>query len=199
MYGDLSKRGVVEYHARWRTLEPTPRMGASIDTLHGTFEQFACDIRHGAACVTAPVHRPVPVQNGIVRPVGSQTLPACAAIPAAETRLPPCPPAEPPVRLEHGVARGPIARGLPSLPRCGSCLPAPQPIPAETGIATLMNPAFVPAHDEGELSLGVKLLFESGVYTLPDEGRAAVSEVADNAAAAGRAQNRRVVIAVQAN
>ena len=143
---------------------------------------------------------------------------------------------------------------------CTTAPPTRQPNPIETKIGTLKNLGFVPVNDEWELSLGVKLLFESDVYTLSDEGRSAVSEVAvglgkigitrvrveghtdnvgsakynlrlserraesvaqwiaqagwrggvierkgygadkpvaDNGAAAGRAQNRRVVIAVQ--
>ena len=143
---------------------------------------------------------------------------------------------------------------------CATLPPPHQPSPTETKIATLKNLGFVPANEEWELSLGVKLLFELDVDTLSDEGRAAVSEVAaelgkigitrvrveghtdnvgsakynvrlserraesvaqwvahaglrkdaierkgygadkpvaDNATAAGRAQNRRVVIAVQ--
>ena len=145
---------------------------------------------------------------------------------------------------------------------CATAPPPPQPSPAATKIATLKNLGFVPANEEWELSLGVKLLFELDVDTLSDEGRAAVSAVAvelgrigitrvrveghtdnigtakynvrlserraesvaqwvahagfredaierkgygaikpvaDNATAAGRAQNRRVVIAVQAD
>jgi outer membrane protein OmpA-like peptidoglycan-associated protein len=54
----------------------------------------------------------------------------------------------------------------------------PPPSAALTKITTLKTLGFVPANDEWELSLGVKLLFESDVSTLSSEGRAAVSEVA---------------------
>ena len=145
---------------------------------------------------------------------------------------------------------------------CTTPPPARQPDPIETRVAALRHLGFVSANDEWELSLGVKLLFESDVHTLSDEGRAAVAGVAaelgkigiarvrveghtdnvgsakynarlsqlraetvaqwiaqagwsedaierrgygaekpiaDNTTAAGRAQNRRVVIAVQVN
>ena len=139
---------------------------------------------------------------------------------------------------------------------------ASAPPSKETKIATLKKVGFTPAGaaDSWEISLGVKLLFDSDVDSLSDDGRAAVSDlsrtlrelgidrirvdghtdnvgtdkynaalsmrraesvaqylrgvgwrddsierrgfgadkpVADNATAAGRAQNRRVVIAVQ--
>jgi outer membrane protein OmpA-like peptidoglycan-associated protein len=45
-------------------------------------------------------------------------------------------------------------------------------------IAALKNLGFAPANDGWELKLGVKLLFESNVDTLSDEGRSAVAEVA---------------------
>ncbi len=56
--------------------------------------------------------------------------------------------------------------------------PPPPPNAALTKITALKTLGFVPANDEWELSLGVKLLFESDVSTLSSEGRAAVSEVA---------------------
>jgi outer membrane protein OmpA-like peptidoglycan-associated protein len=139
------------------------------------------------------------------------------------------------------------------------CASAPPP-PKDAKVATLKKAGFTPAANGWEISLGVKLLFDSDVDTLSDDGRAAVADlsrtlrevgverirvdghtdnvgsekynaglslrraesvaahlrtvgwgddaierrgfgadkpVADNATAAGRAQNRRVVIAVQ--
>ncbi|HEU5297164.1 MAG TPA: OmpA family protein [Burkholderiaceae bacterium] len=139
------------------------------------------------------------------------------------------------------------------------CATAPPPPTKEARIATLKKVGFTPAGDGWEISLGVKVLFDSDVDTLTNDGRAAVSDlsrtlrevgverirvdghtdnvgsdkynaglslrraesvaqhlrvvgwrddaierrgfgadkpVADNATAAGRAQNRRVVIAV---
>lgn len=167
------------------------------------------------------------------------------------------------LRAVRRIGLGALALGL--LAGCATPAPpppVPQPTPIEARIATLRNLGFVEAHDEWELSLGVKLLFDSDVHTLSDEGRKAVSDVAvelgkigitrvrveghtdnvgsakynmrlsemraesvvqritragwrgdvierkgygadkpvaDNATPAGRAQNRRVVIAVQAN
>jgi len=140
------------------------------------------------------------------------------------------------------------------------CATAPPPPTKEAKIATLKKVGFTPAGDGWEISLGVKLLFDSDVDTLTNDGRAAVSDlsrtlrelgverirvdghtdnvgtdkynaglslrraesvaqhlrlvgwradaierrgygadkpVADNATPAGRAENRRVVIAVQ--
>jgi outer membrane protein OmpA-like peptidoglycan-associated protein len=140
------------------------------------------------------------------------------------------------------------------------CATAPPPPTPEAKIATLKKVGFKPAADGWEISLGVKLLFDSDVDQLSDDGRTAVADlsrtlrelgvdhirvdghtdnvgsdkynaglslrraesvaahlrvvgwrddaierrgfgsekpVADNATPAGRAQNRRVVIAVQ--
>ena len=141
------------------------------------------------------------------------------------------------------------------------CSTAPAPSAKEARIATLRKLGFTPVKDGWELSLGVKLLFDSGVDSLSGDGHAAVKDlsgtlmtlgierirveghtdsvgnamynaglsrrraesvaqhlvtlgwrdsvierqgfgadkpVADNATPEGRAQNRRVVIAVQA-
>ena len=147
---------------------------------------------------------------------------------------------------------------------CGAvlagCASAPPPVTKEAKISTLKKVGFTPAGDGWEISLGVKLLFDTDVDTLSVEGRTAVSDlshtlrdlgierirvdghtdnvgsdrynaglslrraesvaqylrgigwrddaiqrrgfgadkpVADNSTPAGRAQNRRVVIAVQ--
>jgi len=143
---------------------------------------------------------------------------------------------------------------------CSTAPSKPEPDPKEAKVAALRNLGFAPANDGWELSLGVKLLFESDIDTVSSEGRAAVADlgrtlgtlgierirveghtdnvgnakynaglslrraesvaqhlvkigwhgdaierrgfgadkpVADNATPSGRAQNRRVVIAVQ--
>jgi len=54
----------------------------------------------------------------------------------------------------------------------------PPSAPKEAKIATLKKLGFTPASDGWELSLGVKLLFDSDVDTLSDDGRTAVSELA---------------------
>jgi len=56
------------------------------------------------------------------------------------------------------------------------CATAPPPS-KEVKIATLKKVGFTPAGDGWELSLGVKLLFDSDVDSLSDEGRAAVSDL----------------------
>jgi outer membrane protein OmpA-like peptidoglycan-associated protein len=57
--------------------------------------------------------------------------------------------------------------------------PREKPTPTkEARITTLRSLGFTPNNDGWELSLGVKLLFDSDVDTLSDDGRAAVSEVA---------------------
>ena len=50
--------------------------------------------------------------------------------------------------------------------------------PKEAKIATLKKLGFTPASDGWEISLGVKLLFDSDVDSLTDDGRTAVSELA---------------------
>lgn len=61
---------------------------------------------------------------------------------------------------------------------CSTPPPAPPSPAKEARIATLRNLGFTPNSDGWELSLGVKLLFDSDVDTLSEDGRAAVSEVA---------------------
>jgi outer membrane protein OmpA-like peptidoglycan-associated protein len=64
---------------------------------------------------------------------------------------------------------------------CGlvlGCSTPPLPPPKEAKIATLRKIGFTPAAEGWELSLGVKLLFESDVDALSNEGRAAVSDLA---------------------
>ncbi len=58
------------------------------------------------------------------------------------------------------------------------CASPPPPMPAEAKVATLKRAGFAPAGDGWEISLGVKLLFETDVDDLTDEGRKAVSELA---------------------
>jgi outer membrane protein OmpA-like peptidoglycan-associated protein len=55
---------------------------------------------------------------------------------------------------------------------------APAPVAKEAKVAALRKLGFTPAIDGWELSLGVKLLFETDVDRLSDEGRAAVADVA---------------------
>jgi len=50
--------------------------------------------------------------------------------------------------------------------------------PKEAKIATLKKLGFTPASDGWEISLGVKLLFDSDVDSLSDQGRTAVSDLA---------------------
>ena len=50
--------------------------------------------------------------------------------------------------------------------------------PKEAKIATLKKLGFTPASEGWELSLGVKLLFDSDVDSLSDDGRTAVSDLA---------------------
>jgi outer membrane protein OmpA-like peptidoglycan-associated protein len=54
----------------------------------------------------------------------------------------------------------------------------PQTVPKEAKITSLKKLGFTPASEGWELSLGVKLLFDSDVDSLTVDGRAAVSEVA---------------------
>jgi outer membrane protein OmpA-like peptidoglycan-associated protein len=54
----------------------------------------------------------------------------------------------------------------------------PPPATKEAKIATLKKLGFTPSGDEWELSLGVKLLFDSNVDALSDVGREAVSSLA---------------------
>ena len=54
------------------------------------------------------------------------------------------------------------------------CSTTPPTVPKEAKIATLKKLGFAPAPDGWELSLGVKLLFDSDVDSLSDDGRTAV-------------------------
>jgi outer membrane protein OmpA-like peptidoglycan-associated protein len=58
------------------------------------------------------------------------------------------------------------------------CSTTPPPVTREAKIATLQKIGFVPTGDDWELSLGVKVLFDSDVDTLSDDGRLAVSDLA---------------------
>ena len=57
------------------------------------------------------------------------------------------------------------------------CASAPPPPSKEAKIVTLKKAGFTPAADSWEISLGVKLLFDSDVDSLSDDGRATVSEI----------------------
>jgi outer membrane protein OmpA-like peptidoglycan-associated protein len=61
---------------------------------------------------------------------------------------------------------------------CSTPPPAPAPSPREAKVAALKNLGFAPANDGWELNLGVKLLFETDVGAVSDEGRAAVADLA---------------------
>lgn len=68
------------------------------------------------------------------------------------------------------------------------CSTAPAVVPPSTKeakIAGLRTLGFVPANEGWELSLGVKLLFDSNVDTLSDDGRATVADVAHTLATLG--------------
>jgi outer membrane protein OmpA-like peptidoglycan-associated protein len=54
----------------------------------------------------------------------------------------------------------------------------PPPVTKEEKITTLKKLGFSPTGNDWELSLGVKLLFDSDVDTLSDDGRVAVSRLA---------------------
>jgi outer membrane protein OmpA-like peptidoglycan-associated protein len=58
------------------------------------------------------------------------------------------------------------------------CTTAPPAVPKEAKIAGLKKLGFAPAPDGWELSLGVKLLFDSDVDSLSNDGRAAVTDLA---------------------
>jgi len=58
------------------------------------------------------------------------------------------------------------------------CASTPPPMPAEAKVATLKAAGFAPAGDGWEISLGVKLLFDTDVDGLSEEGRKAVSDLA---------------------
>jgi len=58
------------------------------------------------------------------------------------------------------------------------CASAPAPMPKETKVATLKQAGFAPAGDGWEISLGVKLLFDTDIDRLSDDGRKAVSDLA---------------------
>jgi outer membrane protein OmpA-like peptidoglycan-associated protein len=61
---------------------------------------------------------------------------------------------------------------------CSMTPPVPDPSAKAAKIAALRKLGFAPANDGWELSLGVKLLFESDVGAVSDEGRAAVVDLA---------------------
>jgi len=61
----------------------------------------------------------------------------------------------------------------------------PAPNPQEAKITALRNLGFAPANDGWELSLGVKLLFDSDVDSLSGEGRVAVADIARQLSALG--------------
>jgi outer membrane protein OmpA-like peptidoglycan-associated protein len=61
---------------------------------------------------------------------------------------------------------------------CSTAPPVAAPSAKEAKVAALKNLGFAPANDGWELSLGVKLLFDSDVDTVSGEGRAAVADLA---------------------
>jgi outer membrane protein OmpA-like peptidoglycan-associated protein len=65
------------------------------------------------------------------------------------------------------------------------CSTAPAPSAKEARIATLRKLGFTPARDGWELSLGVKLLFDSGVDQLSDDGHAAVADLSQTLSTLG--------------
>jgi len=68
---------------------------------------------------------------------------------------------------------------------CSSAPSVPTPSPTEAKITALRNLGFEPGDDGWELNLGVKLLFESDVGSVSDEGREAVAELARTLSALG--------------
>jgi outer membrane protein OmpA-like peptidoglycan-associated protein len=61
---------------------------------------------------------------------------------------------------------------------CSTAPPKPAPSAKEAKISALRTLGFAPATDGWELSLGVKLLFESDVDDVSGQGRAAVADLA---------------------
>ena len=68
---------------------------------------------------------------------------------------------------------------------CSTAPSVPTPSPTEAKITALRNLGFEPGDDGWELNLGVKLLFESDVGSVSDEGREAVAELARTLSALG--------------
>jgi len=61
---------------------------------------------------------------------------------------------------------------------CSTAPPAPSPNPKEAKISALRKLGFAPTNDGWELSLGVKLLFDSDVDNVSAEGHDAVADLA---------------------
>jgi outer membrane protein OmpA-like peptidoglycan-associated protein len=69
---------------------------------------------------------------------------------------------------------------------CSTAPPSvPTPNPTEAKISALRSLGFEPGNDGWELNLAVKLLFESDVGSVSDEGREAVAELARTLSALG--------------
>ena len=68
---------------------------------------------------------------------------------------------------------------------CSTAPSVPTPSPTEAKITVLRSLGFEPGDDGWELNLGVKLLFESDVGSVSDEGREAVAELARTLSALG--------------
>ena len=68
---------------------------------------------------------------------------------------------------------------------CSTAPSVPTPSPTEAKITALRNLGFEPGDDGWELNLGVKLLFDSDVGSVSDEGREAVAELARTLSALG--------------
>ncbi len=72
-----------------------------------------------------------------------------------------------------------------SLLLLGCQTPAPAPTPSQARVATLKSLGFVPNQDAWELSLGVKLLFETDVDSVSDAGQSALQQVARTLSSVG--------------
>ncbi len=68
---------------------------------------------------------------------------------------------------------------------CSTAPAVPAPNPTEAKISALRSLGFEPGNDGWELNLAVKLLFESDVGSVSDEGREAVAELARTLSALG--------------
>ena len=68
---------------------------------------------------------------------------------------------------------------------CSTAPSVPTPSPTEAKVSALRSLGFEPGDDGWELNLGVKLLFESDVGSVSDEGREAVAELARTLSALG--------------
>jgi outer membrane protein OmpA-like peptidoglycan-associated protein len=78
----------------------------------------------------------------------------------------------------HPWCRALCLLAISALMGCQTPPPAPAPVTSEARVATLKSMGFVPNQDAWELSLGVKLLFDTDVDSLSVAGQSALQQVA---------------------